>query len=175
MKELYLLRHAKSSWAQLGAKDFDRPLNNRGREAAHAMGGFLKDAHLKPDLILCSSARRTRQTLERIKPQLTSSVSTTFRDQLYHAAAETILATVRAAPDLSNRLLIIGHNPGMHESACALVDPKTSDQVAALLMTEEFPTACLAQFTFDVAHWRDVAWGAGALTRFVRPKDLATG
>jgi len=173
MKRLLLLRHAKSS--QDGASDDkDRALNARGLRDAPAMGAQLHKQLWQPDLVLCSAARRTRETWARVAPELDASPRVEFEDALYLASAKRILAFVREAGDDAKTLLIVGHNPGIEETAALLARKPDNDAERALLekLSAKFPTCALAVLDFDTAHWHDVAAHSGTLVAFVRPKDL---
>jgi phosphohistidine phosphatase len=171
MKTLTLLRHAKSGWDAPVARDFDRPLNARGRKAARAMGREMKRLGLGFDLVLASPAARVTETLTELAQGYGGAVETRFDEGIYLAPVEALLALVRASDDADPRLLLVGHNPGMEQLALLLSEGgQLRDEVAA-----KYPTGALAEIGFDVAHWRDVAAGEGKLARFIRPRDLAEG
>lgn len=172
MKTLTLLRHAKSSWDIPARADFDRPLNARGARAAPLMGRFMAKNGIAPDVVLCSSAVRTRQTLDFILPGMRRPKETRILDALYEADAAALLPFVRAMPDPLSQALLIGHNPGLEDLAANLADPESSDQEALGRMKKKFPTAGLAHFIFDADVWRDIAPGAGKLIIFVTPAML---
>ncbi|HML28696.1 MAG TPA: histidine phosphatase family protein [Hyphomicrobium sp.] len=119
MLSLALLRHAKSSWDATDIDDFDRPLNDRGRTAAPLMGAALQELNFAPELILCSSAKRTRETLGLVTP-FVKDAKVMFDDQLYLTSQETLYARLKAVPTDVKRVLMIGHNPGMHGLALFL-------------------------------------------------------
>lgn len=170
MKRLLLLRHAKSDWADGGLDDFDRPLAPRGEAAAPVMGRYLKSRKLIPDLVLCSAAKRTRQTWDLVAPELKTAPEVRFRRGLYLAPPGRMLDALRKAPAAVKTLMLIGHNPGMAGLALRLAGGGRKKALAAL--AEKFPTTALAVIDFDVADWDSVADGAGRLTAFVRPRDL---
>jgi phosphohistidine phosphatase len=177
MKELFLLRHAKSSWADPGMADDDRPLNKRGRQAAAAMAGYLSAEGLRPGLILCSSARRTRETLDFISEALGSSIPVHIEPELYLADPATLLERLRHVPDTAGSVLIIGHNPGLHELAAELTAGIRANADAQRLR-DKFPTAAFARFRLKLDRWRDLSDErlAGArLLGYVIPADLAEG
>ncbi len=120
MLTLSLLRHAKSSWAEPSQDDFDRPLNERGIEAAPAMGKFMAAQKLVPDLILCSTAVRARETLELVRPHLPRATMVEYEDGLYLAATPVLLKRVRAVAADVGHLMLVGHDPGMHGLATKL-------------------------------------------------------
>lgn len=171
MKILYLLRHAKSDWADPALSDFERPLNARGRKAAQAMGRALRQRGLAADRILASPAARVVETLEGVADGYGGRMAVDYDQRLYLAAAETLLDLIRTAPDAHDRLLIAGHNPGMERLALLLArDGALRDQVAV-----KYPTGALARISLPAAHWRDVGQGSGTLDLFLRPRDLAPG
>lgn len=170
MLSLALLRHAKSSWDASDIDDFDRPLNERGRAAAPVMGAALKELNFAPELILCSSAQRTRETLALITP-FVKDAEVTFDDQLYLTSQETLYARLKAAPIGVKRVLMIGHNPGMHGLALFLTG--TGDAKSISRLEDKFPTAALAIFSFQQAFWRDLLPASGHLEAFITPRDRA--
>jgi phosphohistidine phosphatase len=171
MLTLSLLRHAKSSWAEPSQEDFDRPLNERGREAAPAMGKYMAAQKLAPDLILCSTAVRARETLELVLPHLPHGTVVEYEDGLYLTAATMMLKRVRAIGSDVGHLMLIGHDPGIHALATKLAgsgDPELLDALAA-----KFPTAGLAVIVFDAKGWNAVKPGEGRLKIFMTPKRLS--
>jgi phosphohistidine phosphatase len=152
MKRLYLLRHAKSSWDDASLADHDRPLSGRGRRAADAIGQHLRDEGIAPDLVLCSSAARTRETLERI------GLSGVVEHDLYGASATELLARLRDVPPSVESVLLIGHNPGTHDLALVLTGEPA----------DKYPTGALA--TIELDEWTA---GSGRMIAFVRPRELA--
>lgn len=169
MKTLYLLRHAKSDWSDSSLKDFDRPLNDRGWKAAKAIGHEMRERELVPDLVLVSPAVRTKETLARAEEGFGDKLNVVENRAIYLAETETLLDLVRGTRDDADRLMIIGHNPGMHELVLVLASGpiELREEVA-----HKFPTAALAEISFDVGEWADVAVGTGRLRSFVRPRDL---
>jgi phosphohistidine phosphatase len=168
MKTLLLLRHAKSSRDNPRLDDFDRPLAKRGREAAPEIGQFLRHAKLFPDLVLCSTARRTQETAELALAELGRDATVRMLDALYLAAPEQILKAIHGADAKTKTLLVIGHNPGMAQLANHLV--AGGDNAAIRHLREKYPTAALAVFEADVDSWSKL--NHGNLTQFVTPKDL---
>ncbi len=172
MKRLSLLRHAKSSWGAPAQDDFDRPLNKRGRIAAPLMGAYIKATIGAPDCILCSSAIRTRETLDLLLPFFGANPCIDYSRGLYLASPADILEHVRAAPEDAGHILVIAHNPGLHMLALELADPARSRAGDLRRLAEKFPTAALAHFEFDIVGWRDPLLRRGALRLFVTPKEL---
>jgi phosphohistidine phosphatase len=173
MKTLYLLRHAKSSWSSPALPDFDRPLNDRGRRAASLMGATMRREGLIPELILCSTARRAVETLQRVAAAFVGVVPTRMMDALYLADAKSMLEVIRRTPAEIGAILIVGHNPGMQELALNLAGDGPERAVAGL--AAKFPTGALAMFLLAASRWSDVTAGGARLERFVRPRDLAAG
>jgi phosphohistidine phosphatase len=157
MKRLYLLRHAKSSWKEPELADRDRPLAGRGRRAAKAMAKHMRTAGVDPQLVLCSPARRARETLERIEPAL-GRRAVKVESELYGATAASLLERLRGLPDDVESVLVIGHNPGMAELAHALTG-----------YAEKFPTAALATLGFR-GRWSELT--SAELVDLTRPRDL---
>jgi phosphohistidine phosphatase len=175
MKRLILLRHAKSQQDD-AIKDRDRPLNARGRGDAPRMGSYMHHRRYLPQLVLCSSARRTVETWELVAPELDATVPSRFPDLLYLASAATITKLVRATGEEISVLLVIGHNPGLEECAQSLARKPQSDAERKFEaeLRAKFPTCALAVLDFDIADWSEAATASGALVDFARPKDLKT-
>lgn len=173
MPELLLLRHAKSRWDQSGVGDHDRDLAPRGLEAARRMGALLRERALIPDSVLCSTARRAVHTWELAAQELGAAVPVRLDDRLYMAAPERIVAVAREHGGDARRLLVVGHDPGMHRLAIRLSgggDAGLRDRLAA-----KFPTAGLARFDLAGASWAQWSGAPGELLGFWRPRDLADG
>lgn len=171
MKRLSLLRHAKSSWGDARQRDIDRPLNTRGRNAAPIMGAFMAKRALLPDLVLCSTAVRTRETLTLLLPRFQPEPAIEFREDFYLADPGVMLGAVQNASARYDHILIIAHNPGLEMLAMRLSDPRNSDQAALARIAEKFPTAALASFTGQ-KRWTGFKKGASALDVFATPKML---
>lgn len=171
MRRLYLLRHAKSSWADPGLADFDRPLNRRGQEAAPRMGKYMREEALEPDLVLCSAARRAQETWELVARELDKESAVKVQRSLYLATPSRLLATINRQASEVEGLLLVGHNPGM-ETLSARLAGAESKRKAVLSLQEKFPTATLAVFDCDIADWSDLEEGGGRLVRLVKPREL---
>jgi phosphohistidine phosphatase len=170
MKRLSLLRHAKSDRSDPAAADFDRGLAGRGREAAPAMGRYLRRQKLVPDIVLCSAARRARETWELAAAALKAEIPVEYSERLYLAAPGQILRLLHQLPETAEAALLVGHNPGFHALALQLVGD--GDSAARAQLQAKFPTAALAVIDFEVERWRDLAAGKGELLRFIAPRDL---
>lgn len=135
------------------------------------MGNFMRRKKLVPDLVLCSSAVRARQTWEAVSEKLASQGEVRQLRSLYLATPSRFLQTLRRAPSEAKTVLMIGHNPGMENFALRLCG--SGPEADLDQMDAKFPTAALAEISFDVEDWTEVREGDGVLVRFVRPKDLA--
>ncbi|HUC18340.1 MAG TPA: histidine phosphatase family protein [Acetobacteraceae bacterium] len=169
MHQLLLLRHAKSSWDDSSLADRARPLNKRGERAAAAIGQAMSELGLAPGLILASPARRSMQTLAALAP-FPRQTRIETPESLYLADASRLLATLRALAEREAGVLLIGHNPGLHEFAVMLIG-KTRSTADAERLALHFPTAALAEFT-TAGRWQDLGPGGGRLVRFLLPRDL---
>lgn len=167
-RQALLLRHAKSDWGDASQSDAERPLNQRGVRSAHLLGDYIEQRELVPDRILCSTATRAMQTGELVSSAWKTSVGIDYLPQLYMATPETILGEIRKADQRYNRVLLIGHNPGMAQAIYALVlqnNPKAARRIA-----EKLPTAGFAVIDVDVESWADVQ--DGRLIDYQSPKTL---
>lgn len=171
MRRLMLLRHAKSDRPP-DTPDMDRALDERGVAAARLMGAYIKRHGLIADLVLCSPARRTRETLAEMISQWPSGVAIAIDGSLYLAAANTVLAAIRSQPERAAALLVIGHNPGLHAAAEMLI--ASGDVAQRERLREKFPTGALAVIDFAVDRWSAVHAESGRLDRFVTPRSIAT-
>lgn len=169
MKTLTLLRHAKSDWTDAVARDFDRPLNDRGRRAARTMGAHMAAQGLAFDKVIASPAQRVRDTLHEVERGYGQPLACDFDQAIYLASSSTLLDLVRASDDRVTRLLLVGHNPGLEDLALELSDDD-ADSPMRHEVEIKYPTATLAEIALDVPCWRDVT--SGRIVRFVRPRDL---
>jgi phosphohistidine phosphatase len=163
MRHLYLLRHAKSSWKESGIPDHDRPLASRGRKAAKAMAKYLHAHGVRPDLVLCSSATRARQTFERLEPLKAREVH--IERELYGADAATLLARLRDVPEPVGSVMVIAHNPGLEDLTRVLAQNDGE-------LGDKFPTGALATLAFSDREWASLERGTAELVDFVRPREL---
>ena len=171
MKTLYLLRHAKSSWDDPTLADHDRPLAPRGRKAAPRMAVWLRTEARRPDMVICSSAARARETWDLMARELQPAPEVDIRRSVYDAGPDQLIAIARGAPARVATLMLVGHNPAMEEAAAMLAGD--GDARALATMQSKYPTAAVAELTFEVDSWQQIGRDTGHLARFVRPKDLA--
>lgn len=173
--QLLLLRHAKSDWSGK-SDDHERPLAPRGNKSAPQIGAYMRAKGYRPALVLCSTAKRTRETLALVLSALASEPETYFERALYLAEWPGLMAEIRDAP-AATPLLVVGHNPGLEQLAIALaLQPQTAaERARAESLANKFPTAALAVLDFDIADWSDLRPGTGRLIDYVRPKDLPNG
>jgi phosphohistidine phosphatase len=172
MRQLLLLRHAKSSWDDPRLSDHARPLNARGRRSASAMADAMRELGLAPDVVLVSSARRTLQTLEALAP-IEGSPLVEPMDALYLAAWPSLLDVLRGVRETARSVLLIGHNPGLHELALALAGPAA--MAAGGPMAERLGPGLPERGADRIRHRRPLAAaraGGGRLLRFLTPADL---
>jgi phosphohistidine phosphatase len=172
MHQLLLLRHAKSSWDDASLPDRERSLNKRGRRAAAAIREAIRGLGLAPDVILVSPARRTRETLEALEPWDDTPLVEPV-DALYLATAAQLFGVVRDQSETIRSIMLIGHNPGMHEFGVSLAG-RTSLSDATNRLLAGFPTGALAEFAI-ASPWRQLSAGGGQLVRFLTPRDLRDG
>jgi phosphohistidine phosphatase len=170
MKTALLLRHAKSSWDDSTLDDHNRPLAPRGARAADRMGRYFAASNLRPDLVLCSSARRALETLEGLRTHFEDELRIETEPRIYGASPAELLELLRALDDAVRAALLIGHEPSISQLACGLIRPDGSSAIQK--MERKFPTAALAEVCFDAEHWRDIELENGMLRQFVRPRDL---
>jgi phosphohistidine phosphatase len=167
MKRLFLLRHAKSSWDDPELDDHDRPLAPRGRRAAKRMAEYLREEGVAPEVVLCSSARRAQETLERISPALDDGARVLIEPELYGASASELLERLRRLPEGTGSAMLVGHNPAVQDLALSLAG-SGSGRAA---IEGKYPTAALATLGFE-GSWSELGAGAAELVGFVTPKAL---
>ena len=163
MKTLLLLRHAKSSRDDPRLSDFDRPLNDRGKDDAKLVGRYLGKQEIKIDVIVSSPARRARRTAERVLEAAGLANQLVSDERIYEASVAQLLKVISEIEVTAGVALLIGHNPGFEDLLTRLTDRAGS-----------MATASLACISLDVTEWRDVAPRCGELRWFITPKDLKT-
>jgi phosphohistidine phosphatase len=166
-RRLYLLRHAKSSWKEEGLADHDRPLASRGRRAAKAIGRHLRERGVAPELVLCSTARRVRETLEGIEPLL-GRAAISVEPELYGAGPAELLARLHEIAPPVRSVMVIGHNPALEQLALLLA--RHGSTVSEL--EAKFPTGALATLAIRGPGWAALDRGTAELIEFIRPREL---
>ena len=159
MKNLYLLRHAKSSWDDFALKDFDRPLSTRGIQDADLMGNFFKSKRKGLDLVVSSPSKRTKETLDHFFNKTTQNII--FDETIYHSSEQNIYSVLKHIEEDIKSLMIVGHNPSMHEFSGSFSGK----------FIEKFSTCGLASFEFD-DEWANVCEDSGTLIEFKIPSEL---
>jgi len=163
VKTLYFFRHAKSDWDAEFGTDFERPLSKRGQRAASSMGGFLRKAGRMPELILCSSAVRTRKTLQRATKAGDWDCEVEYRDELYTGNPRHVLRAIHEVSKRVDSLMIVGHETAMSETTSLIIGQGKL----------RFPTGAVACMEVEIRRWKDLAPGTGRLLFFVPPRLLA--
>ncbi len=172
MKELALLRHAKSAWDNPRLDDHYRPLAPRGQAACRAMARHWRETGYRPDLVLCSTALRARETWQRISAALgDTGCELRYEPKLYLVGAAGVLKIVRKLGDVpATRLLVVGHNPDFQMLASELV--RITDPDMARRIDRKFPTAAFMRFEVDIGPWSELDAGRVSNARLVTPRDL---
>ncbi len=162
MKNLILMRHAKSSWNHPNLSDRQRPLNKRGKRDAPRMGEFLEKQGIEIDAILCSSAQRTQETLSLFLEEFTFEDEAKFLDKLYHADLRDYIDELEKLPNEIERAMIIGHNPTMSEALDFFCDEY-----------EPFSTSAIAHIAFEIDEWHNLIENPnGKLLGYWYPKGI---
>jgi len=161
MKTLLLLRHAKSSKDDPALRDFDRPLNDRGKDDAKLIGRFLRESSIRPDLVISSPANRATKTTELVLKSAGLKINVAFDELIYEADVPRLLTVVSKIESATDVVMLVGHNPGFEDLVEVLAGRTTG-----------LPTAALAQIDLTVEEWKKVRAGAGKLKQLVTPKDL---
>jgi phosphohistidine phosphatase len=167
--DLYILRHAKSSWKDEALDDFDRPLNKRGKQNAILMGSYLRDTKLSPNLVLCSKAKRCKQTLKRMLAEGFCVDQQVFLNKLYLASSTELICEIQKTSNLIRSLMIIGHNPGLESLLHLLIQDKTNSDFLAI--ASKFPTCAFVHIQIDTDCWTKLAPNSGTLYCTVTPKQ----
>lgn len=167
-RELFILRHAKSDWGSDAERDFDRPLNGRGKKDAPRMGRWMKERGLIPDLVISSPAKRAKGTVKAVIKALGMSKNDIhWEEGIYEASLPALLELLRGLPPAARRVLLVGHNPGLEELVTYLVSPsQLPDPPVGFLKT-----ATLAWLEFD-APWKETERGGADLAQLMRPKQV---
>jgi phosphohistidine phosphatase len=168
MHTLHLLRHAKSSWADPDLADHQRPLGKRGRRDAQRMARHLVHAGISPELVLCSSAARARESLELIRSALASNTQVMLENDLYAADAGALLDRLRSLREGIASVMLVGHNPGLQD--LGLILASTGAELPRL--ENKLPTAALATLTIPYSPWNRLDRGDADLSAYITPKQL---
>jgi phosphohistidine phosphatase len=174
VKTLTLLRHAKSGYDDPLLRDFDRPLNERGRKASRTIGEWLKAARARGDMpdfdhVASSPAVRCRQTIEGVEQGLGARLAPIFESRMYLSSSATLVELVAGFADHHEHAMLVGHNPGLEDLLLELVPPGSGLRAEAEL---KYPTATLAQLVLPITRWAQVDGGGARLAHFIRPRDL---
>ena len=167
VRQLHLLRHAKSSWDDGALSDRDRPLAPRGRRAATRIARWAREHDVRPQLVVTSSAARAQETLQGVLPGL-GEPEVWIEVTLYAASAETLLHRVRALPDEAEEAMLVGHNPGLGDLVLQLAEPGKLRKRAEA----KVPTGALATLEANIASWSELEPGGARLVAFVVPREL---
>ena len=167
-KTVYLLRHAKSDWSDLTISDHDRRLNSRGEKASSLIGHKLREMCVSPDTVICSTALRTKLTLNRIMDAGNFNWDPLYKRSLYAAGADRLLTEIHGLPEDQKSVLLVGHNPGIQDLALALAGE--TDKSTKKRLRKKVPTGAFIRLDFDVNCFKRVAVGRGKLLYFMRPK-----
>ncbi|MEV6329911.1 histidine phosphatase family protein [Streptomyces sp. NPDC051909] len=168
---LIVLRHAKSAWPE-GVPDPERPLAGRGRRDAPAAGRWLREAGHAPDLVLCSTALRTRQTWDLVSQELQGAPRVLFELRLYAAGARRLRGVLREVPEERRCVLLIGHQPGVQDLVLSLAGG--GDDEARTRVRGRFPTCAIAVLTVP-GRWSELAEDSALLDEFTIPRGPVEG
>lgn len=170
MKRVFLMRHAKSSHDEPTLKDHERPLNKRGQESCGVMGRFMNEQGYLPDFVLCSTAVRTRETLQRLEKEWSRIPLKTYKPLFYCAGAAPYLESIYTAHASDDAVLLVGHNPDVTEAALSLL--KNSFPDLRQQIHHKYPTGALLALDFEVETWADIEKISPVNAVFVTPKSL---
>lgn len=172
MKTLYILRHAKAAGADPSADDHARPLTDRGVADAYRVGEYMRAAGLVPELALCSSSVRTRQTLQQVEAALGQGLNAQVIGKLYLASPRDVLEQLALVEEGVRSVLIVGHNPTLQQLSVDIAGG-SGDLALQEAMARSFPTASFVELQCNVRDWVEVGAGGGVLKRFVVPAGVA--
>jgi phosphohistidine phosphatase len=171
MRRLLLLRHAKTERAEPGERDRDRKLTARGRADAPLIGGYLVHHKLVPDVAFVSPVTRAAETWALVASSFKKPPRVVQDERIYNAAAETLIRLIREAPGEARSLILVGHNPALHDLAVRLI--ASGDIEARERVKEKLPTSGLVIIDFPIDTWTSLHANAGRLERFVSPRLIA--
>jgi phosphohistidine phosphatase len=167
MKSLYLLRHAKSSWKDPGLNDHDRPLSKRGRQTAKMIAAYLRRTKIAPDLVICSTAMRAQQTLDPIIKAAKKPPKVVLEREIYGGAQRALWEQLWNLPESAKSVLLIGHNPGLHDLALELAHAGLNKLLPPA--GGKFPAGAMASFRFD-GEWKALQPHGAVLASYITPK-----
>lgn len=170
-KTLYILRHAKTETGSLQQSDASRQLVERGEKAAQILGAYLFRHEIRPDKVICSDAVRTRQTLQQIESVYPNKLNVEFSAKAYQASANELICLLNTLPDPVKSVMILAHNPGVHQ--LALKFAHQGDEKLLDILHMKYPTCALATLSLGEVLWSDVGSAKGILTDLVTPQMLA--
>jgi phosphohistidine phosphatase len=173
MRRLILFRHSKADRSQPGERDIDRALVERGRKDAAQIGAYMATHGLAPDRVLISPALRTQETWKYASAAFKPAPGAATLERLYDATAHTVLAVIKDVPPAAHTLLVVGHNPGLHDLVLLLI--ASGGVEAREQLMEKLPTSGLVIVDFAIDDWARLHPHSGRLERFVTPKSLETG
>ena len=163
MKRLYLVRHAKSSWADMSLDDFDRQLNSRGKQDAPEMGKRLAKRKILPELLVSSPAKRARKTAKLIAGEIGYPVEKiAFSQKIYEAGTSELLEVIHGLDNRHGQVMLFGHNPGFTSLANLIADCRI----------DNIPTCGIFCVDFPVSAWNEITPGCGAMVFFDYPKNV---
>ena len=172
MKTLTILRHAKSGWDVQVERDFDRPINARGKRGAELIGQYLKRQGVPIDRIIASPAVRVTETLDLFQPAAgLDAIEPHWDRRIYLASAATLIDTIRDTGRDATHVLIAGHNPGLEDLILELV-PDNGDDELRVRVEEKLPTSAMARLELDIDDWHDLDVRQARIVSFIRPRDL---
>ena len=173
MKTIYLLRHTKAGWSESSTDDIARALNQQGRENAVQIGQHLSKNKISPDLILCSNATRAQETLSFIRPFLPENQAIQVLESLYLASSETLLHYLTNLDEEVKSVLIVAHNPGLHELAIHLAGRENIGTSLLLnRIMQRFPSGAFTTVQNQPELWSELNQSESTLVDFVCPSDL---
>lgn len=170
MRTLYLLRHAKSSWSDSSLDDFDRPLNARGKATRDILADWFRTHEIRPDLVICSPAKRTRQTLKPIRKIWEPRPEIVYEPKVYEASVSALKGVLRTAAPKAHSILLVGHNPGLQMLALDLIDGSTDEANRAL--QGKFPTGAIVRLSAESDDWQHMRGETFKLRDFILPRGL---
>ncbi len=172
MKTLTLLRHAKSGWDDPVTRDFDRPLNEKGKKAAWTMGRKAQELGVTAERLIASPAARVIQTLDAFFDGFGRVIEPVWDKRIYLASSSTLLDVIRETDATVEHLMLVGHNPGLEDLILDLV-PDDGSSPLRDIVEAKYPTACLTQLSFESADWRSLGPASGVhIDTLTRPRDV---